>query len=445
MVYNRYIGIIFSMALILLITGGCSEDSTPVNQENKLNFKISVFSDPHYFAPELFAEGDALENNLRGSRKMLMESEAILKSAISRVKSINSQIVLIPGDLTKDGEKLSHQKFADNFRELKNSGKKVYVIPGNHDVANPESKSYIGVNVENVESVTPAEFRQIYADFGYNEALYKDENSLSYVAEPIEGLWIIAMDACRYNENTDRHTVGGKFNNATLNWIYDRIKEGKSKGKLMIGMNHHGVLEHFTGQKSNPVTTDYVIDDYRSISEEFAKNGLNFVFTGHFHANDIVSANYDKNFIYDIETGSLVTYPVPIRTVEVINSEQINISTELIDNVDYQSIGSDFQVYAYNYLKNDLSDFVEDILVSQFSLQESVAAQFAPIGINAFVAHYAGDEVISKEAVDLINEYKGNNNITIQLLSATIQTLYTDMNPEDNNLRINMITGAVIR
>lgn len=98
MVYNRYIGIIFSMALILLITGGCSEDSTPVNQENKLNFKISVFSDPHYFAPELFAEGDALENNLRGSRKMLMESEAILKSAISRVKSINSQIVLIPGD-----------------------------------------------------------------------------------------------------------------------------------------------------------------------------------------------------------------------------------------------------------------------------------------------------------------------------------------------------------
>lgn len=45
-----------------------------------------------------------------------------------------------------------------------------------------------GDQVTPVASITPAEFKEIYKDFGYEEALATDPGSLSYVVEPVKGL-----------------------------------------------------------------------------------------------------------------------------------------------------------------------------------------------------------------------------------------------------------------
>ncbi|MBX3042876.1 MAG: metallophosphoesterase [Candidatus Kapabacteria bacterium] len=432
----------------LFLLFACSnEEEKPINNSgSNLSFKIAVFSDPHYFDPDLGDPGEAYDLAAANSRKMIKYSEQILNSAINLFLESQAEIIIIPGDLTKDGEKTSHLKFADMIRKLKNAGKHVFVVPGNHDVANPEAYGYSATDKYKTESVSPQEIKQIYNDFGYSEALYQDENSLSYIAEPIKGLWIVGMDACRYRDNTaESHTVGGRFDQRTLIWLEDLLKKGKSEGKLMLGILHHGILEHFAGQKVNPVTSEFVIDDYKQISEMFAKNDMKFVFTGHFHANDIVSEQFGNNFLYDIETGSLLTYPVPVRFINVTNSERMDVSTAYIDNVAIDTKGMTFQNYAKDFITNDLDNYVAELLTAQFQLDSTIASDFASIGVQAFLSHYRGDEIITSDAIDIINKYSNSQEITVMLLSGVIQSLYTDLNPADNNISIDMKTGKILK
>ncbi|MFA7627556.1 MAG: metallophosphoesterase, partial [Candidatus Kapaibacterium sp.] len=259
--------IILIFAAILIYSCNDSNNNPINNKTAEIDVKIAVFSDPHYFDPDLGSPGEAFETARINSRKMIAESEEIINSAVDDILASDVQIVLIPGDLTKDGEKSSHEKFAEILKRLTNAGKKVFVIPGNHDISNPEANSYIGADKISTQNISPEEFRQIYHDFAYSEAIYKDENSLAYISEPIPDLWIIGMDACRYSENTDKHVVGGRFNQESLNWLKEKLIEGRSKGKLMLGMLHHGLLEHFDSQKSNPVSSEFVLDDYAAISQ----------------------------------------------------------------------------------------------------------------------------------------------------------------------------------
>jgi 3',5'-cyclic AMP phosphodiesterase CpdA len=438
----------FSLLLLIFfvfVLLSCSEDNVTTPNLPALDLNISIISDPHLFDSELGLPGSSFDEAKKNSRKMIAESESILISAINTILSTNSELVLIPGDLTKDGEKSSHIKFAQYIQQLSDAGKKVFVVPGNHDILNPDSYRYEGDSKIRTETITPDDFKQIYHNFGYNGALYIDNNSLSYIAEPIDGLWIIAMDACRYNENTDRHVVGGKFNQSTLNWIKGKIKEGKAKGKLMLGMLHHGILEHFKDQKENPIGSEFVIDDFKNISEDFANLGLNFIFTGHFHATDIVKSNTENSFLYDIETGSLLTYPVAMRTINIKQSQTMDISTNYVNDVNLDLKGMSFQNYAKNFLTSDLDSFVANILVNQFQLDSITAIELSPIGVESFIAHYKGDEIISKDASDLIKKYEMSSNFTVQLFLSTVKSLFNDLNPADKTISINMKTGEIIK
>ena len=211
------------------------------------NTNIVVFSDPHYYDPSLGTDGSAFIEYLNHDRKLLKESRELLETTIKTISQGKSEIVLIPGDLTKDGTRISHNKFAEYMAELENSGKKVYVVPGNHDVSNPQSYSFQDSLEVLVENISPADFSEIYSEFGYNEAIYRDSNSLSYIAEPVDGLWLFALDACRYEENIEgEHAVtGGKFKEETLVWINEMLDRSLVEEKVIIGMMHHGILEHY--------------------------------------------------------------------------------------------------------------------------------------------------------------------------------------------------------
>ena len=138
--------------------------------------------------------------------------EARLQFVIS-IKELKANIVLVPGDLSKDGENSSLELAARYLAQLKAAGKKVYVIPGNHDIKNGLSYSYVGDGKQRVPNITAEQFTQIYADYGYKDALQRDTDSISYVAEPQPGLWLLALDACLYKQNVeDKESVtDGKF------------------------------------------------------------------------------------------------------------------------------------------------------------------------------------------------------------------------------------------
>jgi 3',5'-cyclic AMP phosphodiesterase CpdA len=326
--------------------------------------RIGIASDLHYFDQSLLiANGTAFQTYIMMDRKLIAESHAITRSMIDSFKTQNLNIVLITGDLTKDGEKSSHQKLAAMFQELEDAGTKVFVVPGNHDINNPEAFSYDGSKTNVVATVTPQEFISIYGNFGYNEAIYKDSGSLTYIAEPVNGLWILGIDDCKYKNNaTLGHSeTAGDLSRETRTWIAMKLNEAREKNIKVIGLIHHGILEHFTGQKS--MFSEYVIDNYDSISNDLGAHGLSVVFSGHFHAHDARVKNLGNKDICDVETGSSVTYPCPYRIAELKTDNKLYITSKRITKITYNTGSKTFQEYALDYIKTGLPVLVKYMLI----------------------------------------------------------------------------------
>jgi len=424
-------------AFSLMLTG-CKSNSSS-SSEDEWPVKFAVISDIHYYDPSLGTSGSAFEQYLLQDRKMLRESKAILTAAVNELKNSGVKFVLVPGDLTKDGEVLNHQKVASYFQQLEDAGIEVWVIPGNHDLNNSHALRYLDNSTEPVPSATPEDFISIYHQFGYDQALDRDPNSLSYLAEPAPNVWLIAIDSCRYEENQPGQDpiTGGRIKPETLAWILDKVRQGREQGKIVIAMMHHGILEHFRGQATFDQTKDYVVQDYQTISKELSKAGLEVVFTGHFHATDITEQSWqEENQSYkliDVETGSLVTYPVPIRYLTLDQNKTLSITTTRIAHIDYPLPANEtFQQYAYDYVYNGLVGLSNYIFTTKYHLTPEQTNFLAPLTASAFIAHYQGDEHIDPTTnATLMSLVQSENPLTAGL-GQELLSLWTDLYPADN-------------
>src|SRR5690625_2299477 len=113
---------------------------------------------------------------VRYDRKFLVEGIGLLKKALKLASQNESSYLLIPGDLTKDGELLSHLEVRDILKSWLDEDKdrRIFLIPGNHDINNYQAYDY--KNLKPDQNITPKEFFEIY-DFSYKENvlnLYKD-------------------------------------------------------------------------------------------------------------------------------------------------------------------------------------------------------------------------------------------------------------------------------
>jgi len=437
----KIFGLLIIYSIIFLTVSCKNENSVSPVETKKVNTTIAIFSDPHLYDPALGTKGKAFLQYLAKDRKLIAESDAILRSLINTLKTSEAEIILVPGDLTKDGTKASHQKFASYLKELENAGKKVFIVPGNHDISNPESFSYSGSAKTKVENVDSKLFKSIYNNFGYSEAISKDPNSLSYVAEPVPGLLLIGMDPCRYSENAGRpHPVtGGKFSDKTLEWIKKEIKNGTKKNKLVIGMMHHGLTEHFKGQKQ--YFSEYVVDDHINCATKFSDAGMKMVFTGHFHAHDISKFTTGENFIFDIETGSLVTAPCPYRFVKISESTTAQITSGKVESINFDLKGKNFQTYASDYLKEGLNGLIVFMLKNQYGLDLQTASQLAPYINQAMRAHYNGDEKIPAAIQQFITKLQSESDPKKKMIATLLESLFKDPDPEDLTLTINLVNG----
>ena len=93
-----------------------------------------LLTDTHYFENELGAEGKEFEEYMHKEQFFMKESSAIITSTFDRIsKDKDTDIVINPGDLTKDGEKERHVSFIKALYKLNESGKKLYVKTAGHD------------------------------------------------------------------------------------------------------------------------------------------------------------------------------------------------------------------------------------------------------------------------------------------------------------------------
>jgi len=400
-----------------------------------------VFSDPHIYDTSLGTEGKAFEDYIANDRKLLRESVEILESAMGMIKAEKASFVLVPGDLTKDGERVSHELFAKYLSQLESAGKQVYVVPGNHDVLNGHSFKYVGDKTERVPNVKPEEFAQIYAEFGYKKALYRDPASLSYLAEPQKGLWLLALDSCRYAENVEgeESVTDGKFSPETLQWIEEMLTKAANDNKAVIVMQHHGIVEHYTSQEKNYGA--YVVDDFPVVSKLLATYNARLVFTGHYHAQDITVERFPETakFVFDIETGSLVTYPCPYRVVSIDAAQKAAVRTERVTKI--ASHPTDFPQYGQAYLEGGIAG-IASRTIQKYGIDAAEADKLAGQVAKAFVAHYSGDEKLPAGQVAISAEgMSGRAKLVVNNRKDLVEGLWADLEPQDNNITIDLKTG----
>lgn len=396
---------------------------------------FATLSDTHIYDTSLGTDGAAFQHYLDNDRKMLIQSEQILDSAMNDIIENKPQFVIISGDLTKDGEMIAHELFASKIARFKENGINVYVVPGNHDINNSDAVKFIGDKTEQIKSVNDKEFALNYADFGYNDAIYRDENSLSYIVEPIQGLWLFALDSVKWRENTlsTPPIVGGRFYKETLAWLESKLLEANRNGKAILITLHHGILEHYKGNKD--FYPEYLIDDFALISEMFATYNARVVLTGHFHASDITGKSFKKNNLYDIETGSLVTAPSPYRFI-TLEGAQVQIQSKIVESI--ESI-KDFQPFAREYTKQGLEVLAKNVMNDYYVSKED-QEYIAPFISEAFLAHYKGDETPLEDSKLLPESSKLGlfGKIVLQVKRDLILGIWHDLTPKDNNVVIDL-------
>lgn len=424
---------VITLPMSLAACGGGDGDSAPAVTPSSTT-RFAVLSDPHLYDLATLGDSAELDAYLVQDRKMIKDAVQIFDAALADIKTQNVDFVMICGDLTKDGERVNHSLMASRLAAL---GKKAYVIPGNHDVNNPDAKSFKTVPAAATPSVTPAEFRQIYADCGYGSALYTDPNSLSYVAEPADGVWLFAIDSCQYVNNIAKGSpvTAGAINSLTLGWIEARLQEARRLGKIVIGMMHHGLIEHFPGQSM--LFAEYLVNDRETVAAALAAAGLGVVFTGHFHANDVVAKTYGTATLYDVETGSTVTAPSPYRLVSLDRStRQLAISTSVVSKT--ANHPADFQAYAKTYLTEGLNTLVGYMLSSPpYSLPAAQVKALLPLIVPAMVAHYAGDEKLTDASVQAtLTGMAASSDPNVKMIGQLVLGLWNDPAPADNTLSL---------
>ncbi len=386
------------------VSGDMATYALTSQKTNEEPLELAIISDSHlYDGDTLGDDGAAFEEYLVNDRKMLKESESILDETIRRILYSNAEYVLVSGDLTKDGEAGNHELFAKKMEELKQYGKQVFVINGNHDISNADAVSYDGDETTSVDTIDSSDFKSIYSSFGYSQTVAEDANSLSYSVNLGDDYRLIVIDSCIYNDDKGEgrsQETGGQLSEKTLHWVLAQAKAAIKAGRRPIGMMHHGVVSHTAAQPQ--FFPEYLVDDYEMISQELADAGIGLVFTGHFHSQDVsVTQTKSGKKLYDMETGSLLTYPAPIRFV-TLDGDDVTYSSVHIDSVDGID---DFETYAQGYLMEGLVGMVPGMLKAVDStLTDETAAGMANMvipGSSSTIAqflaacmakHYVGDE-----------------------------------------------------
>lgn len=316
------------------------------------SFSFYLITDIHYYAQSLGITGKAYEACSHGDQKCLAESGPILDAVIDKlIADREIDTILIAGDVTHNGQRASHLEFEQKLRRLTAAGKKVYMITASHD-AEAKPDGYDGDRKLVVEGLSREEFPTLYAPYGFSDAIAYEPESQSYVAQLAPGLRLLAL-----NDDGNLRSFSGATTE-TVRWYMDQIEQAHTAGEYIFVMSHHPVLP------PSPVYPLFsqkdMIFNYEATARRFADAGIDLLFTGHTHMQHINQITTEKgNVFHEVNTGSVVGYPNPIRKVTLAPG-RAEIVTEHIDDFDWDLGGKTVE----EYLLDHFEYLIRDILYS---------------------------------------------------------------------------------
>ncbi|MGQ7660499.1 metallophosphoesterase [Streptococcus suis] len=280
--------------------------------------QIWIISDLHYLSPTLFDSGEAfsyIEKTAAG--KELRYGKERMDALLEQVKRDKPKHLLVSGDLTLNGEKQSMLELAEYFGKMEKAGTQVQVIPGNHDIASGWARAFKGDQQEVVAQVSHKDFAEIFVDFGYNQAANRDAHSLSYLSKVSSNLWFIMLDSNIYSDGMGKGgpKTNGRIKKETLDWMEEQLQAAEEAGVQALPVVHHNVL-----RQHHMLSKGYTLDNTIDVKRLLDRYGVQFGFSGHTHAQNIVSEDLGKTTYTEVVNGAFSVYPAVIGQVTVDKS-----------------------------------------------------------------------------------------------------------------------------
>jgi 3',5'-cyclic AMP phosphodiesterase CpdA len=403
---------------------------------------IYVTNDIHYLAESLHDRGPLFQRVIKArDGKNIDAQEGILGGLRFSVERERPDIVLLNGDLTYNGERESHLALARYLEELEKSGARVYVIPGNHDINNPLARSFFKDHAWVTPPVSPREFERIYRNFGYAEAVFRDRKTLSYVAEPMQGLRLLMLDSNKYRNNRILRypEVSGAIPWSTKKWIRRAAARAKKDGALLVAAMHHSLMDHHP-----MINKGFTVDDAPALQTLFADLGIPFVLTGHIHAQEISQRRTGSGrIVYDIATSALSVYPHQYGVLRLIPGEGRWHYTVQLPEVETWARTAGirderflrFNRYAEDFFKRDSGDMINrqpELAVLDPDERRALGEMVGDLNARYFAgtAYQNSQAIVRSEAFALLETYR------VDFLYNYIQTIIRDAPPHNTELSI---------
>lgn len=404
------------------------------------------------------------------STRIFNENYYAFLAALNDVVSRGIRIVALPGDFSDDGQAYNLRglrKILDQYTQ--NYGLQFFITTGNHDPVGPfrqeagksdflnadgkplgiySSESLargagsiitkdiaLSGYLEILEelglfglrpspdylywstpswSVDPEQYRYDTAEkySGYRHRMYEVSPGftvpdLSYVAEPVDGLWLLAIDGNTYIpkngnggpedvKNYNPSSVG--YNNVMthkthlIKWVKQVTTEARKRNKTVVAFTHYPMIEYNDGasEEIGRLLGETKWQLHRTPREEVAKAfsdaGLQIHFGGHMHINDTGIRKYaDGKMLVNIQVPSLAAYIPAYKILTVKPGNIFEIETVILDKVDrfdelfplyekeHEAMSGDQRIWNKDILKvRSYRDF------TLFHLQELVRLRMVP-------------------------------------------------------------------
>ncbi|NEQ52536.1 MAG: metallophosphoesterase, partial [Leptolyngbya sp. SIO3F4] len=287
---------------------------------------------------------------------------------LDHLEQVGIDFLLLPGDLVQHGERENHQWLVHRLEQLPFP---VYVVPGNHDVVR-----YNGCD----RTVSLNEFATLYQAFGYT-----NPNQLYYHHELLDGVHLIGLNSNGFEPNGEPFYTGW-LAPEQLDWLDQTL--APLTDQLTLVMLHHNALEHLPRQSRSRMGQRYMVKNASDLTQRLQAAGVPLTLTGHLHVQDIAQSDQ----LYEVTTGSLVSYPHPYRICElskVDDQHRLDITSHRIEAVpDWPTL----QATSHQWMSDRSFPFMMKLLTSNpLNLEPVEAEQYAPIMRNFWADIAAGD------------------------------------------------------
>ncbi len=233
-----------------------------------------------------------------------------ISALLSQMESSDEKTLLICGDITNGGKIEEHLEIASILKDAKINGVNIYVTMGNHDMD------------ANLSTET---IKEIYADFGFNQASYFDESTMSYLAKLNEELWLLSLDLNVYGDIES--DMAGYISDETLLWVEDVLLKAEKSGAMVVPFSHHNLIEH----AMEDLTHHYNIENGDKLKELLLKYSVPIYISGHRHSSFIASLGENERKVDELVVDMAASYPYRYNEITFNPDSTISYNTIKID------------------------------------------------------------------------------------------------------------------